>query len=362
MKRTASTTAGVTAHKNQKTHTPPAKKKCLICQFSGINTAKLQPQFLCHAVMSKYVSGNEHLSGVGYRHIKLANVGKGLEPGEQQKCQKSFLMHLSSSAKQAMKSNTNTKYYIGKVHYAEEVRPSFNGGRQSWQTTIEAKLASKIRSKYDLSYNAISDTNQTGHYFVVPNIPMSMIKAEYDDSRLVKSPSSSSSSSSGAASSRPKNKKRKNASGSASWCKNQPQAAEARISLLEQSLEDKTAEIEKLQSVVAQHVATMKKQEEHIKQLQEEKEKQLKKFDIEMQKRGGLSRYTLTSDLYHKLNPGVAHELFGFKNWKTTKRYLHCLFSKQKIGKPPKRKYLNQNKPITNYEKCLIALMRMHCQ
>lgn len=88
---------------------------------------------------------------------------------------------------------------------------------------------------------------------------------------------------------------------------------------------------------------------------------------------GGISRLTITDDGWHKLNPGAALTLFGFKTWDETKIYVKCLFpdvdviqSSQRITIRPTRGS-NQDRTsrlllphLSNFERCLIAKLFFH--
>jgi len=137
--------------------------------------------------------------------------------------------------------------------------------------------------------------------------------------------------------------------------------------------ETKDSEIKDLREKLQKAIQTMEENDKLMKQkekmiqslkveLQSEKEKNTENFDTYVQRVGGLSRHTITSDIYHETNPTAAHMLFGFKNWKQTKIMLQTLFKDMQLGKRPSRKHLINNNSINDFEKCLIALMRIRCR
>lgn len=71
----------------------------------------------------------------------------------------------------------------------------------------------------------------------------------------------------------------------------------------------------------------------------------------------GLTRNNIFNREWHKQNPNAASHLFGFSSWKETIMMTHALF---KLLPPLKGKVLLHSDPITKFEWCLLAKMRMH--
>lgn len=70
---------------------------------------------------------------------------------------------------------------------------------------------------------------------------------------------------------------------------------------------------------------------------------------------GGLNRFNLQSDDWHKKHPKAANHLFGFKNWHETKVHLECFWPNVKKPDPST---LRIETDMSMYEKLLITKMR----
>ena len=361
--------AGGAKAKRPRTSDPLQKRNCLCCQFTGVDTAQSKAQFFCQSIMQPYKINQERPSRIGYRHVIFNNIGLGLESSKKSKMQASLLRHLPPGAGQELKKNPDRRYYIGVVHYPPEVTLSVSSalkGRLKFPTTVPKQLGDMLRKKYAISYSTI-DLFDANTYIVVPNFSRTLFIQESKCLPIVlSSPGAvSSSSSSSTASSTRAGVKRRN--WEVSTCKDHPGLASQKISEMSDILEqqDRTIQKQKIENdLLKNENKRLKTENKGLKietnQLKEKlMKKNHKKFDIMMQQTSGLSRFTLTSDLFHRTHPLAAKVLFGFKNWKTTKRMLKVLFAFQSIGKPPTRHHLRENKPINNYEKCLIALMRI---
>ena len=81
----------------------------------------------------------------------------------------------------------------------------------------------------------------------------------------------------------------------------------------------------------------------------------LAKYAELVSQHGGLCRTNLTSDAWHLLHPTAAPHLFGFRSWEETKAYLFILWPELEQPAPGA-----ETAAMCEYEKCLIAKMRMH--
>lgn len=80
--------------------------------------------------------------------------------------------------------------------------------------------------------------------------------------------------------------------------------------------------------------------------------------------RGGLCRENITSDDWHDKHPEQANHLFGFRNWKETKAYVWSMFPEimksREVPKGVEKAIHQQDNDVSEFEKCLLAKMRIH--
>ena len=82
----------------------------------------------------------------------------------------------------------------------------------------------------------------------------------------------------------------------------------------------------------------------------------------------GLSRFTLTSDAWHKQHPEAARHLFGFRTWTETVNMVLALFMAEGARNPMKEPLIvggvasggTKGPAMRPVEKCLVAKMRIH--
>lgn len=73
---------------------------------------------------------------------------------------------------------------------------------------------------------------------------------------------------------------------------------------------------------------------------------------------GGLYRYNLTSAAYHYKNPEACRQCFGYESFDVMNTMLECWFPKLNQQEVPR--YPGHNPSISEYEKCIITIMKFH--
>ena len=111
-------------------------------------------------------------------------------------------------------------------------------------------------------------------------------------------------------------------------------------------LEEKVAQLEAALSQEKKENARLQKAIEEHSDIEAE---------LEMYRKSGLSRFTITTDRWHEENPKAAKDMFGFKCWAETKQYIDALHQVTPPVKQTNKR--TRGDKMTDFESCLLTKM-----